>query len=199
MDFFPLWLSLKVSVAATILTLATGLPVAWVLARKRFTGRDVAEALVVLPLVLPPTVLGYYLLVLIGRQGVIGHVLDAAGMELAFTWRAAVLAAWVGSSALFIKAAQAGFEAVDRRLEQAARTLGRSGWSVFWSITLPLASRAVMAATSPARPPPTMVRCVRMPLKSAMERFPVPRDSSWPWRIRCGPPSGATPWPWTPY
>src|SRR2546425_384974 len=147
MDFFPLWLSLKVSVAATILTLATGLPVAWVLARKRFTGRDVAEALVVLPLVLPPTVLGYYLLVLIGRQGVIGRVLDAAGMELAFTWRAAVLAAWVGSSALFIKAAQAGFEAVDRRLEQAARTLGRSGWSVFWSITLPLASRAVMAGT----------------------------------------------------
>jgi molybdate transport system permease protein len=92
-------------------------------------------------------VLGYYLLVLIGRQGVIGRVLDAAGMELAFTWRAAVLAAWVGSSALFIKAAQAGFEAVDRRLEQAARTLGRSGWSVFWSITLPLASRAVMAGT----------------------------------------------------
>src|SRR2546426_7366203 len=111
MDFFPLWLSLKVSVAATILTLATGLPVAWVLARKRFTGRDVAEALVVLPLVLPPTVLGYYLLVLIGRQGVIGRVLDAAGIELAFTWRAALLAAWGRASALFLKAAPAGFQA----------------------------------------------------------------------------------------
>ena len=147
MDFFPLWLSLKVSVTATVLTVATGLPLAWVLALKRFPGRDLAEAVVVLPLVLPPTVLGYYLLVLISRQGAVGRVLDAAGFELAFTWRAAVLAAWVGSSALFIKAAQAGFESVDRRLEQAALTLGRSPWSVFSSITLPLASRAVMAGT----------------------------------------------------
>jgi len=147
MDFFPLWLSLKVSVTATVLMLATGLPLAWLLARRRFPGRDLAEAVVVLPLVLPPTVLGYYLLVLISRQGAIGRVLDAAGLELAFTWRAAVLAAWVGSSALFIKAAQAGFESVDGRLEQAARTLGRSEWSVFWSVTLPLASRAVMAGT----------------------------------------------------
>jgi molybdate transport system permease protein len=147
MDFFPLWLSLKVSVTATILTVATGLPLAWVLAIKRFPGRDLAEAVVVLPLVLPPTVLGYYLLVLISRQGAIGRVLDAAGIELAFTWRAAVLASWVGSIALFVKAAQAGFESVDRRLEQAALTLGRSPWSVFWSVTLPLASRAVMAGT----------------------------------------------------
>lgn len=147
MDFFPLWLSLKVSVVATLLTVATGLPLAWVLARTRFPGRDLAEALIVLPLVLPPTVLGYYLLVLISRQGVIGAALDALGIELAFTWRAAVLAAWVGSSALFIKAAQAGFESVDQRLEQAARTLGRTEWSVFWSITLPLGSRAVMAGT----------------------------------------------------
>lgn len=147
MDFFPLWLSLKVSMTATVLTVATGLPVAWVLALKRFPGRDLAEAVVVLPLVLPPTVLGYYLLVLISRQGAIGRVLDAAGIELAFTWRAAVLASWVGSIALFVKAAQAGFEAVDRRLEQAALTLGRSPWSVFWSVTLPLASRAVMAGT----------------------------------------------------
>jgi molybdate transport system permease protein len=147
MDLFPVWLSFKVSTVATLLTVVAGLPIAWVLARQRFPGRELAEALVVLPLVLPPTVLGYYLLVLISRQGVIGRVLDAVGIELAFTWRAAVLAAWVGSSALFIKAAQAGFESVDRRLEQAARTLGRSEWSVFWSITLPLGSRAVMAGT----------------------------------------------------
>ncbi len=147
MDLFPVWLSIKVSTVATVLTVVAGLPIAWSLARTRFPGRDLAEALVVLPLVLPPTVLGYYLLVLISRQGAIGRVLDAMGIELAFTWRAAVLAAWVGSSALFIKAAQAGFESVDRRLEQAARTLGRSEWSVFWSITLPLSSRAVMAGT----------------------------------------------------
>ena len=102
MDLFPVWLSFKVSTVATLLTVVAGLPIAWVLARQRFPGRDLAEALVVLPLVLPPTVLGYYLLVLISRQGVIGRVLDAVGIELAFTWRAAVLAAWVGSSALFI-------------------------------------------------------------------------------------------------
>lgn len=145
MDLFPLWLSLRVSLAATALTLLVGIPVAWALARTRFPGRDLVEALVVLPLVLPPTVLGYYLLIVIGRQGPVGRALAALGLELAFTWRAAVLAAAVGSVALLIKSAQAGFETVDRRLEQAARTLGRSEWSVFWTVTLPLAWRAVLA------------------------------------------------------
>jgi len=142
-----LWLSLRVSVAATAVTLLIGLPLAWLLSHRRFPGRDLLEALVVLPLILPPTVLGYYLLLLIGRQGPIGAALAAAGIELAFTWRAAVVAAAVGSIALVIKAAQAGFESVDRRLEQAARTLGRSEWSIFWSVTLPLAWRAVLAGT----------------------------------------------------
>jgi molybdate transport system permease protein len=147
MDLFPLRLSLQVAFTATALTLLGGIPLAWVLARRRFPGRDVLEALVVLPLILPPTVLGYYLLLLIGAQGPVGRALAAGGMELAFTWRAAVLAASVGSIALLVKAAQAGFETVDRRLEQAARTLGRSEWSVFWSVTLPLAWRAVLAGT----------------------------------------------------
>ena len=153
MDFFPLWLSLKVSVTATILTVATGLPLAWVLALKRFPGRDLAEAVVVLPLVLPPTVLGYYLLVLISRQGAIGRVLDAAGIELAFTWRAAVLAAWVGSSALFIKAAQAGFESVDRRLEQAAlRTIvAREDWGALAAVLTDDVVRRHAAVGTPAR------------------------------------------------
>lgn len=147
MDLFPLWLSLRVSLTATVLTLAAGVPVAWLLARKRFAGRNVLEAVVVLPLVLPPTVLGYYLLVVIGSRGPVGRALAAAGLELAFTWGAAVLAACVGSIALVIKSAQAGFETVDRQLEQAARTLGRSEWSVFWSVTLPLAWRSVLAGT----------------------------------------------------
>ncbi len=142
MDLFPVRLSLQVSLTATALTLLVGIPIAWVLARKRFPGRDVLAAIVVFPLVLPPTVLGYYLLVVIGSHG-----LGALGLELAFTWRAAVIAAALGSIALLIKAAQAGFETVDPRLEQAARTLGRSEWSIFWSVTLPLAWRSVLAGT----------------------------------------------------
>jgi molybdate transport system permease protein len=147
MDFFPLRLSLQVSLTATALTLLVGIPVAWVLARKRFPGRNWLEALVVFPLILPPTVLGYYLLVVIGSQGPVGRALAVLGIELAFTWGAAVLAASLGSIALLIKSAQAGFETVDPRLEQAARTLGRSEWSVFWSVTLPLAWRSVLAGT----------------------------------------------------
>ncbi len=147
MDLFPLWLSLQVSLTATALTLLVGVPVAWLLARRRFSGRDLFEALVVLPLILPPTVLGYYLLLVIGSQGPVGSALAAVGWELAFTWRAAVLAAAVGSIALLVKSAQAGFETVDARLEQAARTLGSSEWSVFWSVTLPLAWRSVLAGT----------------------------------------------------
>ena len=146
-DPFPVLLSFQVSLVATFLTLLLGLPVAWVLARRRFPGHDLVEAAVVLPLVLPPTVLGYYLLVVIGARGPVGQLLGALGIELAFTWRAAVLAACVGSVALLVKAAQAGFESVDRRLEQAARTLGRSEWNIFWSITLPLSWRAVFAGT----------------------------------------------------
>lgn len=142
MELFPLRLSLQVAVTATALTLLVGLPIAWLLARRRFPGRDLVAALVVFPLVLPPTVLGYYLLVVIGSRG-----LGALGLELAFTWRAAVLAAALGSIALLIKAAQAGFETVDPRLEQAARTLGRSEWSIFWVVTLPLAWRSVLAGT----------------------------------------------------
>ncbi|MBI2554099.1 MAG: molybdate ABC transporter permease subunit, partial [Candidatus Rokubacteria bacterium] len=120
MDLFPIWLSLQVSLMATALTLLVGVPVAWLLARRRFPGRDLLEALVVLPLILPPTVLGYYLLLVIGSQGPVGRALAVAGFELAFTWRAAILAAAVGSIALLIKSAQAGFETVDARLEQAA-------------------------------------------------------------------------------
>jgi molybdate transport system permease protein len=144
-DLFPLGLSLQVSIVATSLTLALGIPLAWLLGRRTFPGRDLLAALVVTPLVLPPTVLGYYLLVVVGAGGPVGRALDAIGVEVAFTWKGAVLAACVGSMPLLIRAAQAGFEAVDPRLEAAARTLGRSEWSVFWSVTLPLAWRAVLA------------------------------------------------------
>src|SRR5919198_4125121 len=113
MDLFPVWLSFKVSVVATGLTVLLGLPLAWALAHRRFPGRDLLEAAVVLPLVLPPTVLGYYLLLVIGSRGPAGRALASIGLELAFTWGAAVLAACVGSIALAIKSGQAGFETVD--------------------------------------------------------------------------------------
>lgn len=146
-DLFPVGLSLQVASVATTLTVLTGVPIAWALARRRFPGRDLASALVLTPLVLPPTVLGYYLLLLIARRGPVGRLLDAFGIDLAFTWRAAVLAAAVGSIALLIKTAQAGFESIDQRLEQAARTLGHSEWSIFWTVSVPLAWRSILAGT----------------------------------------------------
>jgi molybdate transport system permease protein len=146
-DLAPVWLSLRVSLTATLLTLACGVPMAWLLARKATILKDVLGGIVVAPLVLPPTVLGYYLLTIIGAGGPVGRVLESAGIELAFTWRAAVLAAAVGSIPLLIKTVQTGFESVDARLEQAARTLGRSEWSIFWSVTLPLSWRALVAGT----------------------------------------------------
>ncbi len=140
-------LSLEVASLATLLTLAVGVPLAWFLARRTFPGRNLLNLLVLTPLVLPPTVLGYYLLMLIGRRGPIGRLLLHWNVELAFTWRAAVLAAAIGSIALLVKTAQAGFESTDERLEQAARTLGRSQWSVFWTVSAPLAWRSIAAGT----------------------------------------------------
>lgn len=148
MDWFPLALSLRVSLLATASIIVIGLPIAWGLARGGFRGRGMVEAALMTPLVLPPTVLGYYLLVLISRHGFIGRWLDAVGIELAFTWRAAVLAAAVGSFPLLVRSAQAGFESVDHRLEDAARTLGRYEGSVFLSVTLPLAWRSVVAGVA---------------------------------------------------
>jgi molybdate transport system permease protein len=147
MDLSPITLSLRVASLATILTVVAGVPIAWLLAKRHFPGRDVIGAALLTPLVLPPTVLGYYLLMLIGRRGPIGRLLLAWNIELAFTWRAAVLAAAVGSMALLIKTAQAGFESIDGRLEQAAQTLGHSDWSVFWTISVPLAWRSILAGT----------------------------------------------------
>src|ERR1700692_2168051 len=128
-DWFPLWLSLRVAVVSTAVALAVGLWIAYILANREFRFKEVLDALVTLPLVLPPTVLGYYLLVLIGRASPLGKLWEEIfGSPLVFTWKAAVVAALLHSFPLLVKSARAAFESVDRRYERAARTLGASEW-----------------------------------------------------------------------
>lgn len=146
-DWFPLWLSLRVAFVSTALAGALGLYVAYVMANRDFRGKEVLDAVVTLPLVLPPTVLGYYLLVLIGRASPLGKLWeDIFGSPLVFTWKAAVVAALLHSLPLLIKSARAALESVDRSYERAARSLGASEWRLFWRVTLPLTHRQVLAA-----------------------------------------------------
>jgi molybdate transport system permease protein len=139
-------LSVRVAVVATGLNAAIGIPLAYVLARKRFAGRAAVDLLVTLPLVLPPTVTGYYLIVLLGRRGVVGAPLYAlTGWSVAFTWYAAVIAATVMALPLLVRTARAAIESVDRDLERAAFTLGRSEWRAAVEVTLPLARKGILA------------------------------------------------------
>jgi molybdate transport system permease protein len=148
-DWFPLWLSLRVAFISTALSLAAGLWIAYVLANREFRGKEVLDAAVTLPLVLPPTVLGYYLLVLLGHASPIGKLWEAVfGSPLVFTWKAAVVAALLHSLPLLVKSARAALESVDRSCERAARTLGASEWRLFWRVTLPLAQKSILAATA---------------------------------------------------
>jgi molybdate transport system permease protein len=143
--WFPLFLSLKVALWATGLNLVAGVAVAFGLSRWRSPFRDLVDSILTLPLVLPPTVLGYYLLVLLGRRGVLGEWLDRLGIELVFTWQGAVIASTLVAFPLVQKAARAAFEGVDGQLEDAARVLGISGPGVFFRVSLPLAARGIAA------------------------------------------------------
>ncbi|TFW10764.1 molybdate ABC transporter permease subunit [Massilia arenosa] len=146
-DVWPaLALSLKVALCATLLDLVLGVAVGYALARLRFRGRDMLDALLTLPMVMPPTVLGYYLLVLLGRRGTFGGWLDREfGINLIFTWQGAVIAAAVVAFPLVFKTARAAFEAVDAQLEDAARVLSVPEAAVFFRVTLPLAWRGILA------------------------------------------------------
>lgn len=139
-------ITLQVAGLATLLCIVFGIPLAWALARYRFRGRGLVEALVTLPLVLPPTVVGYYILRALGRNSPLGEFLEAdLGLRLVFTWQGAAVAAAILASPLLIRTAQAAFEQVDPELERVAATLGRSRLEVFLRITLPLAVRGVGA------------------------------------------------------
>lgn len=142
----PLLLTLKVAGWATVLATAAGVLIALAVARLRFPGRELLDAMMTLPMVMPPTVLGYYLLVLIGRRGPIGAWLEQNfGISLVFTWQGAVIAAAVVAYPLVYKAARAAFEGVDPQFEQAARVLGKREFEVLLRVTLPLAWRGILA------------------------------------------------------
>lgn len=146
LNFFPLYLSFKVAGLATALTFVVGLILSFLITRKNFFGKSLVEAVVTLPLILPPTVLGYYLLVLIGRQSSLGRFLKTYfHINLVFTWQAAVIAATIAALPLFIRSAQASLESIDKNLIDVARTLGKSDWRIFFAVSLPLAWRGIFS------------------------------------------------------
>ncbi len=141
----PLELSLRVASLATLISFVAATLMAWLVARKRGPLPALLDAVCTLPLVLPPTVLGYYLILLVGRRGLFGQWLADAGISLIFSWQGAVVAATVVVFPLIYKSARAALEQVDPHLENAARTLGSSEWRVFASVSLPLAWKGIFA------------------------------------------------------
>lgn len=145
---FPVQLSLRVASLATLTALFLGVMLGWVFHRCRFPGRELLDSILSLPMVLPPTVLGYYLIVLLGRNGFVGRWLDETfGISLIFTWQGAVIAATMVSFPLVFKSARAALDGVDGKYENAARALGHPEWRVFLGVCLPLAGRGILAGT----------------------------------------------------
>ncbi|WAS99810.1 molybdate ABC transporter permease subunit [Rouxiella chamberiensis] len=141
-------LSLKIAGLAVIVSLPLGILTAWVLVRCRFPGKSLFDSIIHLPLVLPPVVIGYLLLVAMGRKGFIGERLyDWFGFSVSFNWKGAVLAAAVMAFPLMVRAIRQSIEAIDTRLEQAAKTLGASPWKVFFTLTLPLSLPGIIVGS----------------------------------------------------
>jgi molybdate transport system permease protein len=138
--------TIKVSALSTLLILPLGVAVAWLIARRDWPGKAIVETAVMLPLFVPPVATGLLLLILFGRRGPLGSVLQRdLGIEIVFTWRAVVLACAVMSFPLLVRTAQSAFQEVNTRLEDIGRTLGASEWRVFTTISLPLAARGIVA------------------------------------------------------
>ena len=137
--------SAATAAVATLLALPVAVATGWLLSRRSFAGKSFVETAVSLPLVLPPVAIGLLMLQLLGRERPLGRLLDAAGIEVVFTWKAVVLAMAVMSLPLMVMTIRAGFEQVNRRFEAMAATLGAGPWRVFWTITLPLARQSVIA------------------------------------------------------
>ncbi len=143
---FSIRLSLQVASVATVLIILTGIPTAYLFARKKFLGREFLDVVLTLPLVLPPTVTGYYLILVFGRKGVIGsHIYDWTGWSIMFTWQAAVLASFVVAFPLMLKTARAAIESVDEDFVSASYALGHSEFATALMVILPLAGRGIFA------------------------------------------------------
>ncbi len=146
MNWDPLWLSYKVATIATVFSLVVGVGVATLLARKNFIGRELLDALVTVPMVMPPTVLGYYVLAAVGKTSWLGAVFkDLTGGTIAFSVTGCIVAAFVGSVPLVIKSSRTALESVDPTLVQAARTLGASPFRTYLTVELPLAASGIAA------------------------------------------------------
>jgi molybdate transport system permease protein len=141
----PIVLSLKVALIAVCIDFALGLAVARIMARKDFSGKNMLESFIILPMVLPPTVMGYGLLIILGKRSPLGHILDDFGLQVIFTWWAAIIASAIVSFPLMYQSAKAAFSSVDLSLEKAARTLGTGEVRIFFTITLPLAWPGILA------------------------------------------------------
>lgn len=146
MDLFPLYLTIKVSLIATFIVSIIGIAIAYILARRDFPAKNFLDALVLLPLVFPPTVTGYYLIVLFGKAGIIGkYIYSITGFGIAFTWQAAVLASVIVAMPFMIKTSRAAIESVDIELEKVAYTLGKTKWETMLLVTFPLAKKGIFA------------------------------------------------------
>lgn len=146
-EFSPLWVSIKTSLAATIIVFFIGITAAWFMSRYKGKGKSILDGVLTLPLVLPPTVMGFILLILIGKNGPFGKILDQIGINIIFTWYATVLAATIVAFPMMYKTSIGAFGQIDVNMLNAARTLGSSEWKIFWKVAIPLAWPGIAAGT----------------------------------------------------
>ncbi len=147
-DLSPAWISLKITFTATIIIFFIGLTVAWLMTNYRGRWKALIDGILTLPLVLPPTVAGFAILLLIGNNGPVGNFLELFGVNIIFSWYAAVIASVIVAFPLMYKTAKGAFEQIDPNIIGAARTLGASEWKVFWRVAVPLAWPGIAAATT---------------------------------------------------
>ncbi len=146
-DLSPLWISIRTAITATIIVFFLGITAAWFMCRYKGKAKGFLDAILTLPIVLPPTVVGFILLLIIGKNGAIGKALSSIGINIIFTWWATVLAATIVAFPLMYKTSVGAFEQIDVNMLNAARTLGVSEWKLFWKVAIPLAWPGIAAGT----------------------------------------------------